>query len=332
MKPILASCLFVACCGVLFAGPPPETSAPGKPAPLLEQLVQMTAAGSSDVDVLAYAQAHRRELPPRISGEDLRWLRDSGVSQRVVDYMSAVDVRPSGNGAQENVSPGPQEKGVRPRAPQAYSEGEDEAYGNQSADEYAEGYPDEYPDRSYDAYSGGYGYPGCGYGYYPDCGYGYYPFYGYSYPYPFFFSDGGRFFGRFHHRGHRFHRPRHFDGRGFRGPRGSAVGRFASRDAWRERGFQSGRRGPVVVGPRGSARPRLARRGFGGGMSRPYPRAVGPRGFAPRSASPRAFSRGSGATGGTLGGRGGFHGGFSRPVSGGGARLRGGFSGGRGRR
>jgi len=63
--------------------------------PVLDEIVRMTKAGASDVSVLAYARAHRLELPEELSVAALQWLRGAGVSERVVSYMSAIDVRAS---------------------------------------------------------------------------------------------------------------------------------------------------------------------------------------------------------------------------------------------
>lgn len=80
--------------------------------PALAEIVRMTKAGASDVSVLAYARAHRLELPEELSVAALQWLRGAGVSERVVSYMSAIDVRASGFQAAA------QQEGV------TYSEGE----------------------------------------------------------------------------------------------------------------------------------------------------------------------------------------------------------------
>ena len=92
MKPAFAFSFLLTCCGVLLADSTTRSPLPHKPATLLDDLVRMTQAGSSDVTVLAYAKAHRLELPPEVSDRDLRRLRDSGVSELVVRYMSAIDV------------------------------------------------------------------------------------------------------------------------------------------------------------------------------------------------------------------------------------------------
>src|ERR1700737_1220703 len=103
MKPALAFSFLLLCCGVLLADSMARLPLPRKPATLLGDLVRMTQAGSSDVTVLAYAKAHRLELPPEVSDRDLRWLRDSGVSELGVRYMSAIDVRASGERARQDL-------------------------------------------------------------------------------------------------------------------------------------------------------------------------------------------------------------------------------------
>jgi hypothetical protein len=307
MKRAVAFCFLLACCGVLLG----DSSKPGpssrKPASLLEDLVRLTRAGSSDVTVLAYAKAHRLALPPELSDSDLRWLRDSGVSELVVRYMAAFDVRASGESAQEDIAYGSSEDTDQPRAAYSYSDSDRGGYPERYAGNYADNYSDNYADSYSDAYPG--------YGYYPSYGYGYYP-------YPLFFVDRDGFFHRFRGRDQRFDGHRGFDrgrggfdrGRGFRGHRGVVVGHGGSRDAWRERGFVGRRGSSVVVGPRGSGRPAFARGGF----------SAGPHGFR-------------GPRGGVSG-----HGGFGRPGFSGGPHSGGGFSrgprvaagssGGRGRR
>jgi len=324
MKPAFAFSFLLICCGVLLADSTTRSPLPRKPATLLDDLVRMTQAGSSDVTVLAYAKAHRLELPSELSDRDLRWLRDSGVSELVVRYMAAIDVRASGESVQQDVAYGSYEDAARPRAEYSNSEGEYDSYGGSYPDRYAGNYADNYVDSYYD------GYPG--YDYYPSYGYGYYP-------YPLFFVDRDGFSHRFHGRDHRFGGHRGFDGgRGFRGHRGGGGGHGGSRDPWRDRGF-SGRRGsPIVVGPRRSGHPAFARDGFGAGPQGPRGRAIGHRGFgAPafaRGNSPHGFR---GPSGGVSG-----HGGFSRPGFSGGSHSGGGFGrsprvvtgpfGGRGRR
>jgi hypothetical protein len=251
MKRAVAFSFLLACCGLLLG----DSTAPlsRKPAPLLEELVRLTKAGSSDATALAYAKAHRLELPPEVSDDDLLWLRESGVSETVVRYMTAIDIRASDAGRQEDVAYDSQEATPYPRA--AYS--------------HADSTYDGYPDNDYDTY------PASDYG-------GYYPFYGGGYyPYPVYFlvNDHG-FFRRFHGGGHRFGGHRGFDGgRGFRGHRGGVVGHGGSRDSWRERGFGGRRGGSIVVGPRGSGRPAFPRGNFAAGSRGPRGGAIGRGGF-----------------------------------------------------
>src|SRR6202158_2108844 len=116
MKRAVAFWFLLACCGVLLGNSGNPGSLPNKPATRLQDLVRMTRAGSSDVAVLAYAKAHRAELPPEVSDSDLRWLRNSGVSETVVGYMTAIDVRASSEGAQEDMAYGSYEDMAPARA------------------------------------------------------------------------------------------------------------------------------------------------------------------------------------------------------------------------
>jgi hypothetical protein len=304
MKRAFAFFLLLACCGVLLGDSPKLRPSSRKPTALLEDLVRLTTAGSSDVTVLAYAKAHRLELPPELSDSDLRWLRDSGVSELVVRYMSAIDVRASGERAPQDIAYG-SSGDVEPRASYSSSETDYDGYGGSYPDRYAGNYGDSYSDSYYDAYPG--------YDYYPSYGYGYYP-------YPLFVVDRDGFFHRFRGRDHRFDGHRGFDrGRGFTGHRGGVVGHGGSRDAWRERGFGGRRGSSIVVGPRRSGHPTFARGGFSARPGGPHGSAIGHRGFGPPGSA-----RGShpGFSGGSHSG-----GGFSR-----GPRVAAGPFGGRGRR
>ncbi|SRR6266540_2900448 len=239
MKRAAAFFSFLACSGLLLAGSPDPGRAPREPAPLLEDLVGLTKAGFSDETVLAYAKAHRAEATPLIAADDLLRLRESGVSEPVIRYMTAIDVRASDHRGEEDVAYESAEAAVYSSA--AYSYPDSSHYG----------YPDDY---SYD------------YGGYPETYYAdYYPFFGAGYyPYPVYFFVNNAGFGRFHSRSHRFgsHRGR-FNGHGRFGhprlPRGG-LGRGAG-----------GRRGGVMAGHRGLASPGFPRRSFGPGF-------VGPRG------------------------------------------------------
>jgi hypothetical protein len=275
MKRAFAISLLLACCGVLL-GDSPDSRSPSRESPsLLQDLVRMSNAGLSDETVLAYAKAHRAELPPEVSARDLVWLRQSGVSETVIRYMTAIDVRPSDAGEEQEA-----------------------VYDNDEAARYSSGGPaasaaDSYSDGDYGAYAGGdyAGYPETYYNdYYPD-----YPGF-YPYPYPvYFFVSPRPFFARF-----RFHN-RGFDGRrrrfiargGFERPR------FPRRDfdhgRGRDRaGFTMGRRGPGrPVFPR--AGPGQGFRGPWGGVARRGPaNSAFPRGLAPGRPGPRVVARNGG--------------------------------------
>ncbi len=298
MKRAVAFFFLLACSGLLLGDSPDPGRAPREPAPLLEDLARLTKAGFSDETVLAYAKAHRAEAPSLIAADDLLRLRESGVSEAVIRYMAAIDVRASDQGGEEDV---------------AYETAE------------AAGYPSaaySYPDYSY------YGYPDSySYGAYPETYYAdYYPFFGAGYyPYPvYFFVNNAGFFGRFHNRSHRFGRHRGgFDGRGRFGhprlPRGG-FGRGTG-----------GRRGGVIVAHRGSASPGLPRRRFG-------PGSVPGRGFGPGFVAPRGGVTGHSGIGRPVIARGGpgpglrapqtvaSRGAVGRPSFAGGSRAGGGFS------
>lgn len=218
MKRAVAFSFLLACSGVLLGDSPYSPYSQRQPiqqATLLEDLVRLTRAGLSDETILAYAKAHRGELPSEVSAEDLLWLRKSGVSETVIRYMAAIEVRPPDYGTDAGTG----------------TEGEDQAYDSGEAAAYSSNYP---YSESYPYYGTGEPYPEA---YYND----YYPYFdgGFYYPYPvYFFVDGGGFFGRFRHRGffnhggfgRRFPR-NHFDG---------GIGR---------------RRGGIIVGHRGEGRP-----------------------------------------------------------------------------
>jgi len=149
-RAVIASCSILFCCGVLLGASAETRPMSRERAPLLQDLVRMTRAGASDVTVLAYAKTHRLELPPEVSDQDLFWLRQSGVSELVVRYMTAVDVRASGDPVQHDVADGGYENSVRPRVRDSYVGTEDDSYGYGYPDRYVESYPD--------AYSGDYDY------------------------------------------------------------------------------------------------------------------------------------------------------------------------------
>src|SRR6266540_2054203 len=171
MKRAAAFFSFLACSGLLLAGSPDPGRAPREPAPLLEDLVGLTKAGFSDETVLAYAKAHRAEATPLIAADDLLRLRESGVSEPVIRYMTAIDVRASDHRGEDDVAYESAEAAVYSSA--AYSYPDSSHYG----------YPDDY---SYD------------YGGYPETYYAdYYPFFGAGYyPYPVYFFINTAGFGR----------------------------------------------------------------------------------------------------------------------------------------
>ncbi len=277
MKRAIALCFVLAFSGVLLADAP-ETRVPSRQTPspsLFQDLVRMTKAGLSEATVLEYAKAHRAELPSEISADDLIWLRKSGVSESVVRYMSAIDVRASGDYTEQE---------------------EDVPYDSRAAERYPAAPEDSYPVADY---NGGYPDTDYDYGSYPESYYNdYYPYYpvGY-YPYPvYFFANQGAFFG-FHHHG------RGFDGRHGRGFGHGGFGRPRSPrfprgdfDRGRRGGdFDRGRRGSVAAVPRAPGRPAVARGNFGPGFQGSRAGIVR-RGGSPaaRSAFPRGgFGQGS---------------------------------------
>jgi hypothetical protein len=311
MKRAIVLSFLLACSGVLL-GDSPDSRSPSLEQPsLLQDLVRLTNGGFSDETILAYAKAHRVELPPKVSAGELLWLRKSGVSETVIRYMAAIDVRASDEGAEEVV---------------AY-DSEGAAGYSAAADPYSD-YPS---DSDYGSYPAGY------YAGYPDSYYNdYYPYYGTAYyPYPvYFFVGHSGFFGRFHRRDRGFvGRHGNFIGRG-------GVGRARLPHGGFDRGPGGGRRS-VVVGHRGPGRSLLPRgsvaRGFRGdrgavirrgGEGHPgFPRATfghgssAPRGAVVRNGGPgrSAFSGGGHATGGAGRGpiarSGGGHGGNGRAVA-----------------
>jgi hypothetical protein len=311
MKRAIVLSFLLACSGVLLGDSPDSRSPSLEPPSFLQDLVRLTNGGFSDETILAYAKAHRVELPPKVSTDDLLWLRKSGVSETVIRYMAAIDVRASDEGAEEVV---------------AYDS--DGAAGYSAA---ADSYSDDSSDSDYGSYPDSY------YASYPNSYYNdYYPFYGAGYyPYPvYFFVNHSGFFGRFH---------RH--GRGFVGGRGhvighGGVGRPRLPRGGFDRGLGEGRRS-VVVGHREPGRSLLPRGSVGqgfrgargavirrGGEGHPgFPRASfghgspGPRGAVVRNGGSGrpGFPGGGHATGGAGRGpmarSGGGHGGTGRAVA-----------------
>ena len=106
--------------------PPPPARQPAT-APLLNELVRLTRAGESELTVLAYARAHRTELPSEVSVATLRWLRDAGVGERVVAYMAAIDVRVPDAPARDRYGDdrGADERDWRPRSAEARESDDD---------------------------------------------------------------------------------------------------------------------------------------------------------------------------------------------------------------
>lgn len=280
MKCAVAFSVLLAACSVVLAdSPDPRTSARPDSSPslrVLEDLVRMSKTGASDAAVLGYARAHRVELPAEIPDKTLRWLRASGVSERVVRYMSAIDVRASE---------------WPPNTPEGVTWADedrdrDDVMERPAERESGRSYGDAEAYAGYDSDSGSYGF-GDNY----DSGFGYDPYFYFGYPYlsapyySYFFVDRrGDFFQRFGgHRNHRGHRDPRFDGGGSR-----SRDRSGSRDAWRDRG-SGGRRAPIAMGPRNAGRS-FAGGGFRG--SRGGARTVGPRGFAPPRSARGSFSPG----------------------------------------
>src|SRR5262249_34177527 len=84
------------------SAPSAELAPPSRdPAAILDEIVRLTKVGLSDETVLAYAKAHRGDLPAVLPAERLNWLRDSGVSRNVILYLTAIDVRASAEGSPE---------------------------------------------------------------------------------------------------------------------------------------------------------------------------------------------------------------------------------------
>jgi hypothetical protein len=327
MKRAVAFTFLLACCGLLFGD---STTLPSnKPTPLLEELVRLTRSGAPDATVLAYAQTHRLELPAEVSDADLRWLRESGVSQRVVSYMRAIDIRIPDAGKQENVAYDSREAGVHRRVERSPADAYDDGYANN-------GYNDNNDYVGYDPYvAGAYD------DYYPSYFGGYYDAY-YAYP-AYFILNGRGFHGRFQG-GHRFGGHRPFDGgHEFRGHRAGNVGHPRSGESWRDRGFAGRRAGPIALGPRGSGRPAFQRgnvaagsRGRGSvvGHGAPARPAFSRGGFPRGPGSPRGGAIGHGGVGHAGLPGGGHAGGFGRGPSAasGGGHVAPGPAGGRGRR
>lgn len=276
MRCAVAFSVLLAGCGVLLGDSPnPGSSTRAQGATLLDDLVRMTRGGSSDATVLAYARAHRLELPAELSDATLRWLADSGVSERVVGYMAAIDVRASAETAPD-LTYGFQAENDAVRSPGGYSSEE-------SSRRYELDSRDAYPDRD----GGDSRYTERDSGAYGDSSSDSYAFDSDSYPWDSFSSFGSPYplypsyffvdrFGSFRRFPRRDRRDDRFGGGRHR--RGG-VDHGRGHDAWRERGFRGGRGGPMLAGPRGSGRSGFARGGSRAGVPGLRGRAIGPRGF-----------------------------------------------------
>jgi hypothetical protein len=326
MKSTVAFLCLFACYGILQANQTSPGFPATRPSPLLEELVQMTRAGSSDAEVLAYARAHRGELPAEVKAADLIWLHDAGVSERVVSYMSAVDVRIPDDALQENPAPEvPGQDAPPPGSAYSYPESQGGPYANGYANgdvTYSNDYasPDSYADSYYGSYWGDW----C-----PYYGYGYYPYAFYIYQPPFC----NRFHDHVHHHDNHNDHHGHDGDHGTRNPQSVATARGTTTEAWRSRGVTASARRPATVGPRGSSRTMVARQGA---VRNPgvASRTLAPRGFGSSGAAARhGFSGGFRAPQASIASRGSisrpsFSGGGTRSFSGGGMRGGGGSAGG----
>ena len=261
--------------------PLPETRVPAPdPATIFDEIVRLTKSGLSDETVLAYTKAHRGDLPSVISADRLRRLKESGVSESVVRYLTAIDVRASEEGAEEETVEAYAESGEAPsRSAPAYSS---PSYDYDSG-AYDTSY---YGGGDYGGYPGGGYYPASDYASY----YGDYPFYGdVFYPYPvYFFVNRADFFRRFH-RGHDFRRHRgpigHRRDWGRDFPRNRQAVNRPDREPWRTRpALARGSFAPSFREPRTLAmnrglpgRPMIPPRGFGQVSRGPMGGCAGPR-------------------------------------------------------
>jgi hypothetical protein len=308
MKRAVAFSFFLACSGLLLGNPADARGPSRQSASLLDDVVRLTRDGLSDETVLAYAKAHRGELPPVVTSDRLLWLRESGVSETVIRYLTAIDVRAVDEEEAEDTAYDSDEVARYPSA--AYSSAGDDYDGDYyGGGDYDSGY---YNSNSYDSY--------------PDSDYasfyaGDYPFYGGNYyPYPsYFFVNRGGFRGRFHRRDHGFRR-NHRDADHRRG--------FGRRDFSRDRRVASGfdrssrgRRGGVVVGQGWRERQAIPRGGFGQVARQPRSIAMGRNGPGRPAGPRRDFGPVSRGPRGGIGGHGGGHGAFGRPSFSGGGRA-----------
>ena len=312
-RAILLSVLFS--CGSLLA----DNSVPAPPQRpgVLDEIVHMSQAGAPEDTVLAYAQAHRAELPSRLSDADLQWLRQAGVGERTVRYLRAVDVRIPEGAGQQGYSYGPS----GPMPPRYVGQ---QYPAPPPSEAYDQGYPNPaYPDNSmgYDAATSPYGdngfYDFWYTPYFNAYPYASYPYYAYPYYYPYY--PYYAFHGHGHGHGD------HVDHHGGHGNWGNGNGHNSSADSWRSRGSVAQRNGTMTMGPRGQGSQAYARgnvaaapRGYRGntvargsivGRGAPAMARSGvSRGAAP--ARPRGGSFGGGSRGGghASGGSSGGHG------------------------
>jgi hypothetical protein len=297
-------------CGSLLADD--SVPAPPQKPTVLDEIVHMSQAGAPEDTVLAYAQAHRAELPSRLSDADLQWLRQAGVGERTVRYLRAVDVRVPAGAGQQGYTYGPSGEMPPRYVGQQYpapppSEAYDPAYPNQP-------YPNQaYPDNGYVGYDSAPGpYDDNGfYNYWYTPYFNAYPYYAYPYYYPYYpyYYPYYAFHGHGHGHGH----DGHVDHHGGHGNWGNGNTHNNTADSWRSRGSVAQRNSPMTMGPRSQGSQAYARgnvatapRGYRGNVvargnmaGRGAPSMA--RGGMSRGAAP-AGPRGGGFTGGSRGG------------------------------
>jgi hypothetical protein len=230
---------------------------------VFDEIVRLTRAGLSEETVLAYAKAHRGDLPSVVTDERLRQLRQSGVGNKVIRYLTAIDVRASSDtgstqGADDSESV---EETYRSSGAYPYASEESEAGGEDSSYNAA-AYDGAYPSTDYACY------------------YGDYPFYPYGsafYAYPAtFFLNHGDFFRRFPHRRRDFGNHR---------VAGGHHPRFGRPD------FPRGRRGIATAGQGFRTRRVPPRDDFVGGSRQPRGPVQARRGSNGVTLPPRGLSR-----------------------------------------
>ena len=265
---------------------------------LVEGIVSVWA-GASDETVLTYAKAHRGELPSDLPADRLAWLRESGVSQTVILYLTAIDVRASNEGEVEGTTYSSEEGASYPVPAYSTPGYSDQGVYYNDDGSYA-GYPDysSYPVTDYSSY---YDYPYFGYSY------PYYPYYPY-YP-AYFFVDTSGFHGHFHdHHGH----GHDGHGHGHNGGDGHHDGSGHGGSPGDHPGGHGGQRGTVTTGQAWRERPALARGSFTQASRQPRSAIVGRGALGRSTMPPSGLDR------------------VSRGFSGPGVVSRPGFSGGRG--